>query len=64
MNEMKSFLDGISVSALGATLLGWLPHVTAIAVAIWAIYRIREVRLSIKIKQLELEALIREQSRK
>ena len=54
-SEMKSFLDGVSLSAFIATLAGWLPHIAALATVVWAIYRIHEIRLSIQIKKLELQ---------
>lgn len=57
MNEMKSFIDGLSVSAFGAIALGWLPHITAVAVAVWSIVRIYEIYLSIKLKRLQVSRM-------
>jgi hypothetical protein len=55
MNEMKGFIDGLSVSAVGATVMGWLPHVALLATTVWALFRVYDIWLSIKLKRLQLK---------
>lgn len=50
----KHWLDILSVGALAATLLDWVPALSAILVAAWTALRIYEVLLSIKLKRREL----------
>jgi hypothetical protein len=56
MSEMKGFVDGLSVSALGAALMGWLPHLAVAATAVWAVFRVYDISLAIKLKRAQLRA--------
>jgi hypothetical protein len=48
---VKHAADAISVSTLVATIVGWLPGITALLVAIWTVMRIYETWLSISEKR-------------
>jgi hypothetical protein len=50
----KHWGDALSIGGLVASLLGWLPGVTALLVLLWTGMRVYECWLSIKLKRREL----------
>lgn len=50
----KHWGDALSIGGLVASLLGWLPGVTAILVFVWTLARLYECYLSIRLKRREL----------
>jgi hypothetical protein len=50
----KHWLDVLSVGALAATLLDWLPGVTAVLVAVWTVMRMVESYQQIKLNNRKL----------
>lgn len=50
----KHWIDALSLGALMATLLDWLPGASAILVFVWTVARLYECYLNIKIKRREL----------
>lgn len=51
----KHWGDVLSIGGLVASLLGWLPGVTALLVMLWTGMRVYECWLSIRLKQRELD---------
>lgn len=50
----KHWGDALSIGGLVASILGWLPGVTALLVLFWTMMRCYECYLNIKIKRREL----------
>lgn len=44
MQQLKPVVDTLSVSAVVATLAGWLPHIAAAVSIVWGLIRIYETR--------------------
>jgi hypothetical protein len=51
----KHWGDALSIGGLVASLLGWLPGVTALLVLVWTGMRIYECYLNIRLRHRELE---------
>jgi hypothetical protein len=60
MNDLKHLFDGLSLASAAAALMGVVPHVSALLGLIWLCFRIREIRLSIQVKKLEVAKLQKE----
>ena len=56
----KHWIDFAAVSTGVATLFSWLPHVAAVFTVVWCYYRVKEIRLVIKLKELELQQQTKE----
>lgn len=57
LDHFKHWIDVAAVTTGIATVLSWLPHVAAGFTVLWCYYRVKEIRLSIKMKELELQQL-------
>lgn len=49
-----NFGDFSSISAFIATTMGFLPQITAFAIAIWTVLRVYDLYLSIQLKRKKL----------
>ena len=50
----KHWLDALSLGALAATFMDWLPGLSAMLVFVWTVLRIYEAILAIRLKRREL----------
>ena len=57
LEHFKHWIDVAAVSTGIATVFSWLPHLAALFTVAWCYYRVKEIRLSIKMKELELQQL-------
>jgi hypothetical protein len=54
MQHFKDFFDGVAISVGAAALLQIIPVVTGILTIVWLIYRIKDMRLAVKLKEKQL----------
>ena len=60
LEHFKHWIDILAVSTGIATVFSWLPHVAALFTVVWCYYRVKEIRLAIKLKELEFKQLLKE----
>ena len=56
-DTIKHVGDAVSVSAVVATLIGWLPHIAAILTIAWSVIRIYNETLESQIKRKQKKRL-------
>jgi hypothetical protein len=49
-SSLRHLLDGVSITTILATLVGWLPHVAAVLSIVWTMIRIWETDTAQKLK--------------
>lgn len=60
ISQFKHWIDFAAVGTGVATLLSWFPHIAGAFTIVWCYYRVKEIRLAIKLKELEIQQLIKE----
>ncbi len=60
IDQFKHWIDLAAVGTAIGTLFSWLPHLAAAFTVVWCIYRVKEIKLTIKLKELELKQLMKE----
>lgn len=56
-DTIKHVGDAVSISAIVATLIGWLPHIAALLTVIWSVVRIYNEILDSQIKRKQKKKL-------
>jgi hypothetical protein len=54
-DELKNIFDAFSVSSTIAAIVSGIPVIVGALTAVWIIYRIYDLRLSIKLKKQQLK---------
>jgi ABC-type spermidine/putrescine transport system permease subunit II len=57
LEHWKNIVDGLAVSVGIAAITALIPIATGVLTIIWLVYRVKEIRLSVKIKEKQLSAL-------
>jgi hypothetical protein len=60
VENFKHWIDLAAVSTGVATIFSWLPHVAAVFTVVWCYYRVKEIRITVKLKELELRQLTKD----
>jgi hypothetical protein len=60
LEQFKHWIDLAAVSTGIATLLSWFPHIAGAFTILWCYYRVKEIRLAIRLKELEIHKLSKE----